>query len=369
MSKNQKRRKEKETRKMAKAFARLKVEEETSKNKNDEEREDSTQKAMLSKWKTKITTKSSKFSILKSFFLFLYLKNQRMEGDSCGELGFNMFVTPKGRGKVLPSLDPFSNGMIDVNDLISGCIKPHNVNILMTYFDLDYTRRLGATSRLKTRRLVAMRRLKIKDVEFGLPQELHRLFSDVHHYIEQLPPSFLVDHPFFWIVCECIDFIDKFYKLLIKEDFRKALQIVLRSDRVVNRWSDKLDGIYIKIWEKGDPRRSKSTRSTQAKELKSTHNSQSTGLEFTHSSQSTGIESAHSTQSTGVIKFKIYQKNIDIVTFYATTYKHVNDSEYKQYRRDKEFDDDEVEKDLSKFFSNFYVDMFAKKKLLSQISS
>ncbi|KAK1390142.1 hypothetical protein POM88_018320 [Heracleum sosnowskyi] len=140
----------------------------------------------------------------------------------------------------------------------------------------------------------------------------------------------------------------RFHRQILQIAYKGGFQIVLRSYRVFNKWSDKLDGIYIKIWEKGDPRRSKSTRSTQA-----------TGLKSTHSSQSTGLESAHSTQSTGVIKVKLYHKNIDIVRFYAVAYKHVNHSEYKQYRGDKEFDDDEVEKDLCKFFPKFYVDMFA----------
>lgn len=213
--------------------------------------------------------------------------------QACGNLSFNMFATNAGHGRILPSMIADVQGNADLKDLISQMKTSINFPFLDDERD--------------------------KLEEYAVPADLIKFLNRTK--MSGVPASFHMDHPYFWSKAEKFGFVMRLKDLIHMATFKLVLNFKLFERNHFKDWSTKLEGPFLEVWRKGDPN---------------------------HPSPAP-VE--------GMVKVQPYAKRIDIVRYFFSAYRHLNDEEYKVFR-EKMYTSDEIEAELSRFFPDFYVILY-----------
>ncbi|KAL6538427.1 hypothetical protein OROGR_012415 [Orobanche gracilis] len=127
-----------------------------------------------------------------------------------------------------------------------------------------------------------------------------------------VPMFLLIDHPYFWTIEERVIFMYRWHRVVKRDRLRDeiigACEVMLSE---YDEWWTILDGRYKEIYKKAE-------------------------------------------NATNAVS--PYRHPIDIIRFYHAAYTHVNDKEYGGHV--VAFSDAQIDKDLTKFFPSYYIDMF-----------
>ncbi|XP_074286899.1 uncharacterized protein LOC141612088 [Silene latifolia] len=146
-------------------------------------------------------------------------------GYACGNVSFNTFVTPDGRGRLLPSLAS-PKPKDDIKELSQ---------LMKTVISFPF---------------------EGNDDRTFIPHDLRSfldLIDDIIKSFKSIPmlPEFLLDHPYFWTIGEKIDFCFKLRKLIKTDTVYVAIEKVLQTLGLFKNWNTVIvEGVYHKVLDK-----------------------------------------------------------------------------------------------------------------------